>query len=109
MSFCKSVLFRRFVPVLGLIVACHASGENGDKPADGAPAGNNASGESAQAVPENPYAGLEQIASADFHNRVVRADRAKKSMDDTMDDLEKALDDPEVKKQMEKALKDLSK
>ena len=33
----------------------------------------------------------------------------QKSMDDTMDDLEKALDDPEVKKQMEKALKDLSK
>ena len=83
MSFCKSVFFRRFVPVLGLIVACHASGENGDKPADGAPAGNNASGESAQVVPENPYAGLEQIASADFHNRVVRADRAKKSMEDT--------------------------
>ena len=83
MSFYKSVLFRRFVPVLGLIVACHASGENGDKPADGTLAGNAAPGETAQAVPENPYAGLEQIASADFHNRVVRADRAKKSMDDT--------------------------
>ena len=83
MSLYKSVLFRRFVPVLGLIVACHASGENGDKPADGTLAGNAAPGETAQAVPENPYAGLEQIASADFHNRVVRADRAKKSMDDT--------------------------
>lgn len=83
MSFCKSVLFRRFVPVLGLIVACHASGENGDKPADGTLGGNASTEGSAQTVPENPYAGLEQIASADFHNRVVRADRAKKSMDDT--------------------------
>ena len=33
----------------------------------------------------------------------------QKSLDDTMEDLDKALSDPEVQKQMEKALKDLSK
>lgn len=83
MLFCKSVFFRRLVPVLGLIVACHASGENGDKPADGNAA--DASGAATEAdIPQDPYAALEQIAPEDFHNRVVRADRAKRSMEDTL-------------------------
>ena len=82
MLFCRSVFFRRLVPVLGLIVACHASGENGDKPADGNAA--DASGAATEAdIPQDPYAALEQIAPDDFHNRVVRADRAKRSMEDT--------------------------
>ena len=82
MSFCKSVLFRRFVPVLGLIVACNASGENGDK-AEGAAAIDSSAVAEAN-IPQDPYAALEQIASNDFHNRVIRADRAKRSMEDTL-------------------------
>ena len=82
MVFCKSVLFRRFVPVLGLIVACNASGENGDK-AEGAAAIDSSAVAEAN-IPQDPYAALEQIASNDFHNRVIRADRAKRSMEDTL-------------------------
>ncbi len=41
--------------------------------------------------------------------RVTVGKGLQKSMDDTMKDVEAALDDPEVQKQMEKALKDLSK
>ena len=41
--------------------------------------------------------------------RVTIGKGLQKSMDDTMKDVEAALEDPEVQKQMEKALKDLSK
>ena len=82
MMFCRSVFFRRFVPVLGLILACNACGENGGRtPEDTAPADSGVAAEND--IPQDPYAALEQIAPADFHNRVVRADRAKRSMEDT--------------------------
>jgi soluble lytic murein transglycosylase len=83
MLFCRSVPFRRFIPALGLIVACNACGENGGRTSDNAaPADSNAAIE--DAIPQDPYAALEQIAPGDFHNRVVRADRAKRSMEDTL-------------------------
>ena len=41
--------------------------------------------------------------------RVIIGQGLQKNMDESMKDLEKALDDPEVQKQMEKALKDMSK
>ena len=41
--------------------------------------------------------------------RVTVGKGLQKSFEDSMSDVEKALDDPEVQKQMEKALKDLSK
>jgi len=83
MMFCKSVFFRRFVPVLGLILACNACGENGGRtPEDAVPADSGKTAEND--IPQDPYAALEQIAPADFHNRVVRADRAKRSMEDTL-------------------------
>lgn len=76
-----SVFFRRFIPVLGLIVACEASGEKGDSKADSANVGETIAAEID--IPQDPYAALEQIPSNDFHNRVIRADRAKRSMEDT--------------------------
>ena len=76
-----SVFFRRFFPVLLLIVACEASGEKGDGKADSANVGEAAAAEND--IPLDPYAALEQIPSDDFHNRVIRADRAKRSMEDT--------------------------
>ena len=76
-----SVFFRRFFPVLLLIVACEASGEKGDGKADSANVGEAAAAEND--IPLDPYAALEEIPSDDFHNRVIRADRAKRSMEDT--------------------------
>ena len=82
MKFCRSVFFRRFVPVLGLILACNACGEDGGRSSENAaPADSGVAAEND--IPQDPYAALEQIAPADFHNRVVRADRAKRSMEDT--------------------------
>ena len=77
-----SAFFRRFIPVIGLIVACEASGENGNKPADGSVAGGSDMAVETD-IPQDPYAALEQISSDEFHNRVIRADRAKRSMEDT--------------------------
>jgi len=44
-----------------------------------------------------------------FAARTIIGKGLQKNMDESMKDLEKALDDPEVQKQMEKAVKDLSK
>jgi len=78
--FKSSVIIRRFIPIFGLIVACNASGENGEKQAANVEEAPVVEAE----VPRDPYAALEQIPSDDFHNKVVRADRAKRSMEDTL-------------------------
>ena len=79
----RSAFFRRFIPVLGLIVACNASGENGDKASEKAVADSVAAAPAAPAVPENPYAELEQVAPDKFQNFIVHADLAKAALSDT--------------------------
>ena len=79
----RSAFFRRFIPVLGLIVACNASGENGDKASEKAVADSVAAAPATPAVPENPYAELEQVAPDKFQNFIVHADLAKAALSDT--------------------------
>ena len=88
MFFDCPVIIRRFVPVLGLIVACNASGENGDKANEKAVVDSTASAPAAvpapaPAVPQNPYEELEQVEPDKFQNFIVHADLAKAVLDDT--------------------------
>ena len=80
---CRSAFFRRFIPVLGLIVACNASGENGDKAAQDSVADSASVAPAAPAVPVNPYAELEQVEPDKFQNFIVHADLAKAAFSDT--------------------------
>ena len=80
---CRSAFFRRFIPVLGLIVACNASGENGDKAAQDSVADSVSVAPAAPAVPVNPYAELEQVEPDKFQNFIVHADLAKAAFSDT--------------------------
>ena len=80
---CRSAFFRRFIPVLGLIVACNASGENGDKAAQNSVADSASVAPAAPAVPVNPYAELEQVEPDKFQNFIVHADLAKAALSDT--------------------------
>ena len=79
----RSAFFRRFIPVLGLIVACNASGENGDKAAQDSVADSVSVAPAAPAVPVNPYAELEQVEPDKFQNFIVHADLAKAAFSDT--------------------------
>ena len=80
---CRSAFFRRFIPVLGLIVACNASGENGDKAAQDSVADSASVAPAAPVVPVNPYAELEQVEPDKFQNFIVHADLAKAAFSDT--------------------------
>ena len=79
MFFGNSVIIRRYLPILAFVVACEASDEKGDSQ----PASVGEATTDETIVPQDPYAALEQIPSDDFHNKVIRADRAKRSMLDT--------------------------